>query len=69
MRTFLAAQWRRAGDIVLMAQRRIRAIVAEENHQRVFRHTEIFKMIEHVVERFVHARNQCGKGLGALGLA
>ena len=69
MRTFFAPQWRRAGDIVLMAQRRIRAIVAEENHQRVFRHTEFLKMIEHVVERFVHTRNERGEGLGVFGFA
>ena len=69
MRPFLAAQWCRAGDRVLVPERGVRAVVTEEDHQRVFRHTKFFKMIEHVIERFVHAGNQCGKGLGALGLA
>ena len=69
MRSFLAAQRRRASDIVLVPERGVRAVVTEEDHQRVFRHTEFFKMIEHVIERFVHAGNQCGKGLGVFGLA
>ena len=68
MRPFLAAQRRRAGDIVLVPERGVRAVVAEKDYQRILRNTEFFKMIEHVIERFVHACNQCGKSLGALGL-
>ena len=53
MRPFLAAQWRRAGDRVLVPERGVRAVVTEEDHQRVLH--RVFKMIEHVIERFVHA--------------
>ena len=64
VRAFLAAQRSGAGDRVRMSERRIGAVVAEEENERVLGNAERVEMIEDVAERLVHAFDQGGEGLG-----
>ena len=52
-----------------MPERRIGAVVAEEEDQRVLGDAECVEMVEHVAERLVHALDQGGEGLGGCGFA
>ena len=69
VRTLFAPQRCRASDLMLVAQRRVGAVVAEEEDKRVFRDTERVEMIEQIAERLVHAFDQRGKRLGRCRLA
>ena len=63
VRPFLATQRRSAGDSVLMSQRCIRAVIAEEENHGVFRHSQRCDLVKHVAKRFVHPLNQCRERL------
>ncbi len=69
VRALLATQRGGAGHLVLMSQRRIGTVVAEEEDERVLRDAQRIEMIEDVAERLVHAFDQGGESLGGCGLA
>src|SRR3954452_13162836 len=52
-----------------VAQRRVGAIVAEEEDQRVLGDSESFEMVEQVAERPIHPLDQRREGLRRGGLA
>ena len=58
VRAFLAAQRGRARDGVLVAERRVRTVVAQEEHERIPGHAQSVEVVEQPSQRGVHAFDQ-----------
>ena len=60
--SFLAAKGCGAGDDMLVAERCVAAIVAEEKDESVLRHLERLELVEEIAEALVHALDEGGEG-------